>query len=88
MKKALPLLLLAILTSLTIQAEDKVTATINGLTTTMSNGIVSITIGSNGRISNMTLNGGKNLIGSTGVYFDFTSKALGNKPLTPARQKW
>lgn len=85
MKKALPLLLLVILTSLTIQAADKVTATINGLTTTMSNGIVSITIGSNGRISNMTLNGGKNLIGSTGVYFDFTSKALGNKPLSPAK---
>ncbi len=75
---------IAMLLSMTAAAQDKVTVTQNGMTTTMSNGLVAITIGSNGRISNMTYKGGSNVIGSSGVYFDFTSKTLGNKPLSPA----
>lgn len=74
---------LALVLSLAGMADSKVTVSQSGLTTTMSNGLVSITIGSNGRISNMTLNGGSNVIGSSGVYFDYT--AASNTGLSPSK---
>ena len=64
-------------------ADSKVTVSQSGMTTNMSNGIVKITIGSNGRISNMTLNNGANVIGSSGVYFDYT--AASNTGLNPGK---
>ena len=89
MKKYCSLLFIVLLAAITCKAQgtkdDDVKVTQNGMVTTMSNGWVKITIGENGRISNMTYRNGSNLIGSSGVYFDFTSKSLGNKPLSPAK---
>ncbi len=49
----------------------------------MSNGLISITIGNNGRISQMTPTNGSNVIGSNGVYFDYTSDK--NRALNPSK---
>ena len=66
-------------------ADDNVKATQDGLATVLSNGLVNISINAKGQINKMSLNGGSNVIGSTGVYFDFTSKSVGNKPLNPSK---
>ena len=68
-----------------IYADDKVTVSVNGMETKMSNGIVSIVIGTNGRVNTLTYKGSDNLIGSTGIYFDSTVKGRGNKPLSPSK---
>lgn len=68
-----------------VQAQDKVTLSQNGLETTMSNGIISLIVGTNGRINTLTVGNSENLIGSTGIYFDSTRKGVGNKPLSPSK---
>lgn len=85
MMRTLQTLLLLLTLGVAGHAQDKVTVSLSDKTTTMSNGLVSIRINSSGRIDQMQLKGGSNVIGSSGVYFDFTSKSLGNKALSPAR---
>lgn len=68
-----------------VQAQDKVTLSQNELETTMSNGIISLIVGTNGRINTLTVGNSENLIGSTGIYFDSTRKGVGNKPLSPSK---
>lgn len=51
--------------------------------TVMSNGLLSVTIGSNGRISNMSLQGENNVLASNGIYFDYTSDK--NRSLSPIK---
>ena len=80
-KRIISALCLLAVTVSALAADQNVSVSVSGKTTTMSNGIVKITIGSNGRISNMTLNGGSNVIGSSGVYFDYTADK--NRALEP-----
>ena len=58
MKKYCSLLFIVLMAVITCKAQwtkdDDVKVTQNGMVTTMSNGWVKITIGENGRISNMT----------------------------------
>ena len=83
MKKIL-LTAIATLTALGINAQENVTMSMNDRTTTMDNGLVKITIGSNGRISSMTRAGStNNLLGSNGIYFDYTAAA--NQGLNPSK---
>ena len=70
------------LMSFTSFAQSNVSVSLSNRSTTMSNGIVSINIGSNGRVSSMTCNGSSNLLGSNGVYFDYT--AASNVGLNPS----
>lgn len=84
MKKLFTLLLSAFVAT-GINAQDDVTVTRNGNSTVMSNGIVKINIGSNGRISSMTYNGGPNLLASNGIYFDYTADK--NTSLNPSTVK-
>ena len=83
MRRLIALLGLALITIGARGADSKVTVSQSGMTPNMTNGIVKITIGSNGRISNMTLNNGANVIGSSGVYFDYT--AASNTGLNPGK---
>lgn len=58
------------------------TATINGKSAEMSNGIITLKIGSNGRASDMRREGySGNILGSSGIYFDYTASA--NTALSP-----
>lgn len=85
MKHSLFFLVLATLclTAVPLHAQ-KPTATVNAnRETTMSNGLVSITIGSNGRVSAFTPQGGSNVIGSSGIYFDYTADK--NYALSPTK---
>lgn len=85
MKHRLIVLVLGLMAGLHLMADDNVKATQDGLATVLSNGLVNISINAKGQINKMSLNGGSNVIGSTGVYFDFTSKSVGNKPLNPSK---
>ncbi|NPD90994.1 polysaccharide lyase family protein [Xylanibacter muris] len=83
MKKLL-LTAITALAALGAGAQDNVTMSMKDRTTTMDNGLVRITIGSNGRISNMTRAGSSNnLLGSNGIYFDYT--AASNQGLNPSK---
>lgn len=82
MKKHLTLLVALVLCE-SLWAGDVTVSVSSGRETKMSNGLVSITIGSNGRISNMALQGGSNVIGSSGVYFDYTADK--NYALSPTK---
>lgn len=66
-------------------AQSDVTLTRNGDSYKMSNGTVSVSIGSNGRISEMTFRGGPNVLASNGVYFDYTADK--NDNLNPTTSK-
>ena len=66
-------------------AQSDVTLTRNGDSYKMSNGTVSVRIGSNGRISEMTFRGGPNVLASNGVYFDYTADK--NDNLNPTTSK-
>lgn len=69
---------------LTAAAQDAPTATMNGNSTTMTNGIITLSIGSNGRASSMRKAGfSSNLLGSSGIYFDYTASA--NAGLNPSK---
>ena len=72
------------LMALTVNAQSNVTATLNGREATLSNGIVKLHIGTNGRADQLTFKG-INLLGSAGIYFDYTAKGLGNKALNPSK---
>lgn len=61
-----------------------VSMTVNGMTVTMNNGKIIATIGSNGRVSSYKFNITKELLGSNGIYFDYTT-AQGNKSLSPSK---
>lgn len=75
---------LACVLSSGIVLAQSVTATVSASREAkMSNGLLSITIGNNGRISNMALQGGSNVIGSSGVYFDYTADK--NRALSPVK---
>lgn len=87
MRCRLVILVFVWMAGLHLMADDHVMATQNGLATVLSNGLVEISINSKGQINKMSLNGGSNVIGSTGVYFDFTSKSVGNKALNPSEAK-
>ena len=74
-----------LLASLTAAAQGSdVTLTKSGNAVTMSNGIVSISIGTNGRVSTLAYNGNSNLLASSGIYFDYTT-AAGNAGLSPSK---
>ena len=85
MKFRLIILVVGLMAGLNLMADDNVKATQDGLATVLSNGLVEISINSKGQINKMALRGGSNVIGSTGVYFDFTSKGVGNKALNPSQ---
>lgn len=68
---------------LNVSAQDDVTLTKNGMTTTLDNGIIKAVIGSDARIKNMTYKGGSNLMGSNGIYFDYTADK--NRALSPSK---
>ena len=61
-----------------------VTMTVNGMKVTMNNGKTYITIGSDGKVSSLKFNGTRELLGSSGIYFDYTTNA-GNKALSPSK---
>lgn len=77
------LALLAASTAVTAETAD-VTMTKSGNAVTMSNGIITISIGTNGRISSLAYNGNSNLLASSGIYFDYTT-AAGNQSLSPSK---
>ena len=57
---------------------------VDGMKVTMNNGKLLVTIGSNGRVSSYKFNQSKELLGSSGIYFDYTT-AQGNKSLSPTK---
>ena len=71
---------------LSIYATDftDVKMTVNGMAVTMNNGKIVVSIGSNGRVSSYKYNLSKELLGSNGVYFDYTT-SQGNKALSPTK---
>ena len=76
---------LAAIAAVAALAQDDVSVTKNGGSYKMDNGIVSVTIGSDGRINNMTITGRPNVIGSSGVYFDYTASS--NSGLNPTESR-
>ena len=54
-----------------------VSMTVNGMAVKMNNGKIVVTIGTNGRVSSYKYNTTKELLGSSGIYFDYTT-AQGN----------
>lgn len=75
-----------LLTAMTVSAQDAVTVTQTSTAVTMSNGIISLKIGSNGRVSELKkyINGNlsANLMGDNGIYFDYTADK--NAALNPS----
>lgn len=67
-------------------AQQDVSLTQSGMTTTMKNGLIEVTINSNGQISTLKSNG-LNAVGTNTVYFDYTASASGLKgePLRPSK---
>ena len=61
-----------------------VSMTVNGMAVKMNNGKIVVTIGSNGRVSSYKYNTTKELLGSSGIYFDYTT-SQGNKALSPTK---
>ena len=55
---------------------------ISNKVTTMSNGVVTVKIGSNGRVSSLGYKTYSNLLASSGIYFDYTASA--NQSLKPS----
>ncbi len=71
---------------LAIYATDftDVSMTVNDMKVTMNNGKIVVTIGSNGRVSSYKFNQSKEMLSSSGIYFDYTT-AQGNKSLSPTK---
>lgn len=82
MKKTI-LMMCAALFSVAVEAQNDVVMTKNGLSTTLDNGLIKAVIGTDGRIKNMTYKGGGNLMGSNGIYFDYTADK--NRALSPSK---
>lgn len=57
---------------------------VDGMKVTMNNGKLLVTISSDGRVSSYKFNQSKELLASSGVYFDYTT-AQGNKSLSPTK---
>lgn len=75
---------LAIATALAASAQSEMTATLgSNNTAVMSNGIITLNIGKDGRVSKMlhAANGSDNILGSSGIYFDYTADK--NRALSP-----
>lgn len=68
---------------LSASAASDVTLTKSGNSVKMSNGIVTINIGSNGRVSSLSYGGNSNLLSSSGIYFDYTADK--NTGLDPSK---
>lgn len=83
MKKLLLTTIVGTLICGSAMADNSVTLTKSGNSVTMANEKVKIEIGSNGRVSSMTYKNGSNLLGSTGIYFDYTASA--NASLSPSK---
>ena len=68
-------------------ADEQVTMTVSGMSTTITNQLANrklvAKINSSGRVSSLML-GGTELLGSNGVYFDYTT-ANGNQGLSPSK---
>lgn len=83
MKNLLLTLSLCISTLASLAATGDVSVTLSGMSAKMTNGIVTINIGSNGRVSSMTKGSSGNLLASSGIYFDYT--AASNVGLSPTK---
>lgn len=66
-------------------AQDDVKLTKSGMSAAMDNGLIKVAIGTDARIKNMTYKGGSNLMGSNGIYFDYTADK--NRALSPSKMK-
>lgn len=84
MRRLFTLLVSAISFLCNIHAQKDVTVTLNGREAELANGIVTLSIGSNGR-ADMLKYKGMNVLSSAGIYFDYTAKGLGNKALNPSK---
>lgn len=87
MKKKINLLLVLLafaVAAVTAKPVGDVTMAVNGMKTTMNNGRLYVTIGTNGQVSSMKVNGTRELLASGGVYFDKTT-AQGNSGLNPSK---
>lgn len=87
MKKKINLLLVLLafaVAAVTAKPVGDVTMAVNGMKTTMNNGRLYVTIGTNGQVSSMKVNGTRELLSSNGVYFDKTT-AQGNSGLNPSK---
>ena len=78
----------AVLSAAHIFADDGLTMTVSGMSTTITNPITSsrklvAKINSSGRVSSLTL-GGTELLSNNGIYFDYTT-ANGNQGLSPSK---
>lgn len=80
----LPVLLAFAVAAVTAKPVGDVTMAVNGMKTTMNNGRLYVTIGTNGQVSSMKVNGTRELLASGGVYFDKTT-AQGNSGLNPSK---
>lgn len=86
MKKILLTLLSTLAAVLPAAAEGEVTATLDDkMAATMSNGIITLKIGADGRAGTMYHkdSGTTNLLGSSGIYFDYTADK--NRALAPTK---
>ncbi len=82
MKKALLTLSLGLASTFGVLAQDAPTVKLNGMNADLSNGIITLKIGSNGRATTMKVSGYLvNLLASNGIYFDYTSSQ--NQGLNP-----
>lgn len=77
-------MLIFLTTISSISAQQDVSVTLNGREAELSNGIVTLSIGSNGR-ADMLKYKGMNMLSSGGIYFDYTAKGIGNKALSPSK---
>ncbi|MDE5947551.1 MAG: hypothetical protein K2G86_01990, partial [Prevotella sp.] len=68
-----------------VSAQDDVKLTKSGMSAAMDNGLVKVAIGTDARIKNMTYKGGSNLMGSNGIYFDYTADK--NRALSPSKME-
>lgn len=80
-----PLITAITIASVFTAARSEMTATLDGLSATMSNGIITLNIGKDGRANKMfhEANGSDNILGSSGIYFDYTADK--NRALSPGK---
>lgn len=80
--------IMLLVVSMVVEATDftDVKMTVDGMKVTLNNGKIIVTIGSNGRVSSLKFNQSKEMLGSSGIYFDYTT-SQGNKALSPSKIK-
>lgn len=76
---------MAIASGMSVAINAEMTATLDGLAAKMSNGIITLNIGKDGRANKMyhEANGTENILGSSGIYFDYTADK--NRALSPGK---